>query len=45
MKPLLSVLIGLCFASPLAAETFLVENGTPRAVIVAEERIKTLKAR
>lgn len=34
MKPLFSLLIGLYCASPLAAETLLVENGQPRAVIV-----------
>ena len=31
------LLIGLCFASPLAAETFLVEDGQPRAAIVVAE--------
>lgn len=34
VKPLLCLLIGLCLVSPLAAETVLVENGRPRAVIV-----------
>jgi len=34
MKPLLALWIGLCFAFPLAAETYLVENGRPQASIV-----------
>ena len=37
LKPLLQLLIGLCFASPLAAETLLVDNGQPRAAIVVAQ--------
>jgi predicted negative regulator of RcsB-dependent stress response len=44
MKPFLCLLIGLCFASPLAAETLLVENGQPRAVIVvARSPLRTVR--
>ncbi|NLF72692.1 MAG: tetratricopeptide repeat protein [Candidatus Anammoximicrobium sp.] len=37
MKLLLGLSVVLCFTAPLAAETFLVENGRPRSVIVVAE--------
>jgi hypothetical protein len=39
LKPLLQLLIGLCFVSPFAAETLLAHNGEPRAAIVVAESL------
>lgn len=41
---LLLLPMGMCFASPLAAETLLVENGRPRAeIVIAESPPRTVR--